>query len=637
MRHILVAATSAIAISALSSSPAIAQQKPADETPAATADDIVVTARRVSERQQDVPVAVTALQSAQIQRLGVQSPIDLRQAVAGLGVTSSAGRMSTPVYAIRGQRAGDTVMTQDAPVAIYQDEVLIAPPAGGNLGLFDLENVQVLKGPQGTLFGRNTTGGAVLFTSARPTDRLEGQVKVGYGNNQAWEGLAVLNVPLSDSLRVRGAVTYNKNNGFGTYYAGPAAGQHTSDRDEIAARLSIAFEPTPWLKTLTIGAYAKHIDHGTPFVLLGTPRPFGAADFVFNNPLNLPNLFPQGTLAAAQAAQRQHSPYDGATGLINPGNRYEVYSVTNTTTIELSDTLTFKNIFGYRKLKYSERNDYDGTVLPIIDAINGTHAENFTEEAQFQGKAFDNKLDYIAGIYFLHQSGDDGSGPNNGGLGIPGQMATLQFAQAPAYQVGALRNISFSGFGQVNYKLTDTLKATAGIRYTMDRRSIDVGSGALDAAGNLTVCNFTDSLGNPLPATFAACRQTNQRTFTSPSWQLGLDWKVDPATLVYITSRHSFRSGGFNLRGASNSAIAAYFSPESVTDIELGLKRDWELGADLRLRTNLAGYYQWYKNIQRNISVRNASGQIGNQTVNAAKAHIYGLEAELGLRAGSLL
>jgi iron complex outermembrane receptor protein len=636
MKALILSAASVIAIAA-TASPALAQSED-DAARSAMGDDIVVTARRVEERLQDVPIAVTAISGENLQKLGIKGPLDLKTAVAGLVVNSAAGRTYTPIYAMRGQRAGDQVFTQDPPVAIYQDEVLISPLAGSNAGLFDLENVQVVKGPQGTLFGRNNTGGAVLYTSARPKDELGAKVELGYANYDSWIANGYLNLPVSEAIRLRAAVDYRKQGGFGNVTAGPDAGADAMGSEQIAGRLSIAIDPTDRLKTLTVIGYSHYKDEGGPaFHILDTPRPTGNANFVFNTNFVVPGN--AGLLSNAIATQRAQGRFDYQSGSLQ-GAESKVFTATNTITYELSDTLTLKNVFGYRHLDTWDAADYDGTLLPILQATNSARAKTYSEELQLQGTAFDERLNFIFGVYLFDQRGIEGTGTPF--MDVRNQLpGTVAFGGAARLQFVRIKNQSFSGFGQVGFKITDALTLNAGLRYSVDRRSSTSTVGTVSKTvfnNNHPVpitCEYRDAAGNPLPATYADCRVTGKTDFSQPSWLIGLDWKADDDTLVYIASRHSYRSGGFQSRPFDNTTAQLPFSPEKVTDLEIGLKRDWDLGGDNRLRTNIAAYYQWYSDIQRNNSTLTPVG-IGNITRNAAKAHIYGLEFESELRLGSL-
>lgn len=634
MKSSIMTAVSIFAIAA-TASPVHAQEQGSDSL----IDDIVVTARRVQERLQDVPVAVTAVQGEALQQLGVTNAVDLRTVVPSLTVTNAAGRPATPLYSIRGQRGSDQVFTQDPPVTAYLDEVLITPVAGSNASLFDLENVQVLKGPQGTLFGRNTTGGAVLYTSARPKDEFSGKVEVGYANYDSWRANGFLNLPINEAIKLRAAVDYRKQGGFGEVKAGPETGKDVSGYEQIAGRLSLLIAPSSGFENLTIVGYSKWKDEGgSAFRILDTPAPTGNANIVFNTDLVASGN--KGLLDAMIARQRAGGRFDIESSQPN-GGMSEIWTVTNTTSLELSDTLTLKNIFGFRKLDTWDAVDYDGTILPILGATNSARAKTYSEEVQLQGTAFDDRLNYIFGVYYFDQRGIEGTGTPF--MDVRNQLpGTVAFGGTARMQFVRIVNQSFSGFGQFGYKLTDQLTFNAGLRYTTDRRKSDSTVGTVSKTifnNNHPVpatCEYRDANGAPLPATYADCRIAGSASFSKPSYLIGLDWKPDPDTLVYVAHRSSYRSGGFQSRPFDNTTATQTFAPEKVKDLEVGLKRDWRLGADLGLRTNIAAYYQWYKDIQRSSTTLTPVG-VGNVVRNAASADIKGLEFESELRLGPIV
>ena len=581
--------------------------------------EIVVTARRVEERLQDVPLAITAVRGDALAERGVTDALQLREAVAGLNVTAAAGRTATPIYAIRGQRTADITVTQDPSVAIYVDDVIVTPLHGGNLGLFDLDSVQVLKGPQGTLFGRNTTGGAVLFTTKKPTDKLEGYLKAGYGNYDAKTLQGALNLPVAEGFSVRLAGDYTKTDGFGKIVAAPAGsvpdtyvqpgvGHAVRDRDELSLRLTSLMTPADWL-TMTTTVYHSRADWGGPgFRLLNQPNPLGFAQLVYGQQLT--DFYDR---------LQTYGDYDVESS-IDPKSRIRLFGVNNSISVELSDDLTLKNIFGYRRTRYHESNDSEGSAIPLLDAFNVTNINQFSNETQLQGKAFDNRLSFILGVYFFDQKGRDFAD------------GTVVFGNASSIG-GDVHNSSFSGFGQATYALTDTLNFTAGFRYSVDRRRFDLENftGTAAVPGS---CNLGDAVGNPLP--IDQCALPAKTSFARPSWLLSIDKKIGPDTLVYLSHRRGYRSGGYPLRAFDADSLAP-FAPETVTDIELGLKSKMRLGDSWSLTSNIAAYYQWYNDVQRPQTLFVSVGgrnQQANIIVNAAKAHIYGGEMELELRSG---
>lgn len=566
--------------------------------------EIVVTARRREENVQSVPTAISVFSGARLQQLGVSRPADLKTITAGLNIQGSAGREDSPIYLIRGQRATDATLTQDGAVALYVDDVLIGASQGSNLGLFDLASVQVLKGPQGTLFGRNTTGGAVLFTAARPTDRLEAGVTVGLGNYSQQLVEAFINVPLSDTLRIRGALQYNHHRGFTKIVDGARRGQRLQDRDELNGRFTAEFAPTDGMKSTTV-FYASRSDSTGPGLFFQGFNPASAAAFV-------PGI------AGALADQQKRSDRETAAEYPDTGSRARVWGTYNTTSINLGDDVTFKNIVSYRHVNFHARDDFDGTALAILETDNTYNSRQVTEEAQILGRALDGKIDYVLGIYYFEMHG----------LGTTNESHALEPINpgSPNFVGGPFRNKSFSGYGQITWKTPiEGVSATGGVRYTVDQRSITVSPQTLPSAPSGAACNLSQP---GMVYTLANCSRNESTSFTSPTWTVSIDYKIDPDTLLYVAHRHGYRSGGYNARALTDAQFAP-FKPEYVNDLELGFKRV-SMISGWRIRTNLAGYYQWYNNIQRNVNFITA-GTLQTGIINAASARIYGGEAELSI------
>jgi iron complex outermembrane receptor protein len=588
------------------STPATAQQAtpPAAASEETDKDDIVVTARRREENVQSVPTAISVFSGARLQQLGVTRVEDLKNVTAGLNVQGGAGREDNPIYLIRGQRATDTILTQDGPVASYVDDVLIGATPGSNAGLFDLASVQVLKGPQGTLFGRNTTGGAILYSTAKPTAEFEGGVTVGLGNFSQKHVDAFINVPVSTTFRLRAAMQYEHHAGFSKIVKGPRNGQTLNDRDELSGRVIAEFDPTQNVKSTTV-LYASRSDSTGPGFIFEGYSPVSSAAFV-------PGI------AAELAAQQSRADRETGSEFPNTGTRSRIWGTNNTTTVELSENVTFKNIIGYRHLDYGARDDFDGTPLVILSTDNTENARQFTEEAQILGKAFDNNVDYVLGIYYFDMRGIDTANENHALEAInPG---------SPSFVGGQYDNKSFSGYGQFTWKTpVEGLSFTGGLRYTADNRSITLTPQILPSASGGAKCNLS---APGVVYTLANCSRSAAASFTSPTWTFSLDYKLDPDTLLYIAHRHGYRSGGFNVRAQTDTQFTPY-KPEYVNDLEVGLKKTTMVGG-WKVRTNLAGYYQWYSDIQRNANVI-TNGTLQSVIINAASATIYGGEAEISI------
>ena len=548
-------------------------------------DDIVVTARRKSENLQDVPVAVTALSGDALAEQRIDNVEALRFVAPALQVSPTSFGKAVPGYTIRSQRSLENLITQDPAVGIYFAEVVQQRPHGTNSALYDLASVEVLKGPQGTLFGRNTTGGAIIINPARPEFDFGGSIQLEAGNYDLKRGTVVLNVPLSDKLAVRAAGRITRRDGF---VRNLVSGRDVDDERTESARFSVLWQPNDTFSSYFVANYFHENDAGQGFALARL-RPGSAAD----NNVTIHNSF---------ARQSVREDFWSVENNWEPSAFVRTWSISNTSTLE-AGAVTLKNIFGYRKVKSDVRFDYDGTPAAFFESRNRLSADQWTEEFQLSGDAT-SRLSYIGGVYFFRERGRD-------------TQDSLLFGTRANDGEGI--NESYSVYAQLNYKLADRLNLTTGGRYTWDDRS-------LFAYNKLNgICRLVDTAGRPLNP----CIKSFQTNFQSPSWLVSLDYKPDDDTLLYLSHRRGYRSGGWNLR-ANRPAEQVSFDPEDVYDIEAGVKAQL---FDRKLTINAAAYYQWYKGIQRSLSYIPAPGEaLATVVLNAADATIKGGELEVNAR-----
>ena len=553
-------------------------------------DDIVVTARRRDERLQDVPVAVSAISGDSLASKSIQQIQDLTRVVPGFTVSQGGFGGGVPRYTIRSQVQFEQLITLDPSVGVYVADVIQARAHGTNAGFFDLNSVEVLRGPQGTLFGRNTTGGAVLINPKTPTDVLEGYFQATTGSYRTFIGEGAVNVPLAEGLALRVAGRVAKRRGY-TY--APAADRYYDDENNQSWRVSLGWEPFDGFSNVVMLNGYNSDEYGTGWrltqVFPGTP--FG----------NRPDIVSY----LASVGDRRIAGQSATT----KGSKADVFGIANTTTFDLGG-VTLKNIFGYRKVdSFSTHLDFDGTPIFVYEAPEDLHQKQYSNEFQVFGTAFDDRLDWIVGAYYFRETGNET------------QRSTIRVTNQDLVRTGFVENTSKSAFVQGTFKLTPELSLTAGGRYTWDKRTLSQ-YGFNFITG---LCSSSIALPNCI---------TPERgvKFKAPTYTVSLDWKVTPDKLVYLAHRRGYRSGGFNIR-ANNAAQIRPFDPEVVKDIEVGAKADWDLGGGALLRTNIAAYYQWYSDIQRSITfIDPASNLLVSSVVNAATANVSGFEAEMMLR-----
>jgi len=613
-----------IALSALMSAPLLAQtSNPADEK--AESGDIIVTARRSDEKLQDVPVSVAALGAEQLTEQRILSEADLQIATPGLILrqTSSNNQIN---FALRGQTVDAFSGTAPA-VVVYMNEVQVA--GAGTQSFFDMQSIQVFKGPQGTLFGRNATGGAVLYQVQSPTDELGGYLTAGYGNFNNIEVNGAINAPLGEAVAVRLGASYRKRDGFQRNLA-IGNGLESNQIDYQAYRASVLLTPGDRFESLTTFQY--NTDDGrasglklTSINAVGSKGPDGktlSADtaFIYNLGLN-------GTPNAADkelARNRAAGFYDFYNSETNDHTSRQ-YFISNKTSYELSDTVKLTNIFGYNNVRSNDVIDVDGAGLPwiIIGNVPDTqtarpganlpnaegynwYTKQWSNETQISGKIMDDKLNYIVGVYL----GDVKQGtltPTCAFCDIPGASIGTPFKWGNQNVFGGEReNKSKAVFAQFTYKISDPLSFTAGYRHTWEEQSI-------------TRAPRDRSVLLPRAVTAFASLKVDK-----PSWTLSLDYKVNDDLLLYIAQRGSFRTAGYNIDNTvpdaqgrpSNNA----YKTETTTDVEAGIKFAGDLGL-VRSRINLALYNQSVNDIQRAVYLG-----IAAVTGNVDKARIRGFE-----------
>jgi iron complex outermembrane receptor protein len=585
-------------------------------------DVVYVTARRTEERLQDVPVAVSAFGAEALERGGVQRLEDLQKLVPGFQATPSARGDASPLYMIRGQR-GSLLPSSivDSSVSVYFDEFNLSRSVGTNQSLFDLASVQVLKGPQGTLFGRNATGGAILLTPNKPTYEVGGYLQAAAGNFDLLDVEGVFNTPLiADKLALRVGGKISRRDG---YLTNVLNGQVANDKDAESYRLSLLFTPNDEIESETIGSYYRSTGVGFAQKL----------DLVVPQSVPIPPAVP--AFVAELAATKALDEYE----FRNPTELYgvdETTTIQNTTAIKLGEAgilgdAVVKNIVGFRAIENEFVQDFFGGGLNVYPLLGAIENDIFSEELQLQGTK--GSLDYILGAYYFHEDGFDMAYGNQFSFLAPVIPARFPINNGYLYDY---KNTSLAAFAHANFDLSsvaDGLSVSAGIRVTDDTRKIDWhNQPATDPSSTAFVCALTGVVYQTRDPSL--CSFKDELSNTEVTYNFSLNYNVAEDFLAYIAHRRGYRAGGFNQ--TPGPGVPRSFEPEFVDDVELGLKSEFDLfGAPARL--NVATYYQWYEDIQRGFSVRTPTGATTNITSNAAKAHIYGLETEFTISPADFL
>ncbi|CAN7321761.1 TonB-dependent receptor plug domain-containing protein [Phenylobacterium sp. LjRoot219] len=616
-----------------------AQGQGAQQAAPTVTQELIVTARRRSENISRVPTAITAFSGEELAERAIRTDSDLQLITPGFTVRQTQGNNNL-TYSIRGQTA-DTFSGSPSAVVAYLNEVPLTVSAASSL--FDMESIQVLKGPQGTLFGRNATGGAVLYSSAKPTNDLEASFRMRVGNLELREVEGAINVPIvEDKVLFRGAFNVIERAG---YIHDLFNGDEKGIIDRQSGRVSLTLQPTERLTNTSMFQYSHAGGTNTGASYVYNVYPCGAtnngatlncAAAALFTPQTVNATFGPGSwdryLAAHPGAyapgildyleeQKRLGPYktNYVGGSKHQGNDWFLSNVTN---FEANDNLTVRNIFGLSRSWY--RSEQGGVGAPfgvflsrnLATGENGNRqlANSVSEELQLQGQSFDNHLTWIIGGYFQDLTVD---------TSWPQVYFDVSPLLAPTNVTSAYRtqNRTQALYAQGTYDLGDLtsvegLRFTAGLRYTWER------------------VKFRHIAGSSY---FGAPEQS--RKFSDPSWEVGLEYQATPEVLTYIKTRGSFRSGGFNGAAPPVNTDAAgggnRFDSEHTQDIEGGVKFRGEV-AGRPATLNVAAFYQWIQDIQRVEFPAVPGGSIA-VTVNVPKAKVYGLEIDSSILATSWL
>lgn len=623
--------TALAAIAAAQVTQVHAQDQAQTDTADAGIQDIVVTARRSSESMQSVPVAITALSGQFLERQNVTDATALPLLTPSLTIAQQPASLSAASVFIRGIGNQEPSAVSEQGVGIYLDGVYLARAAGAVFDLLDLERVEVLRGPQGTLFGRNTIGGAIQLVSKKPTEDMHATVKAGIGKYSEWfvrgrvDTGRIGNTPFKLSV----AGQHRGGNGFiNNAYAPSSQDPGSLKADSVAVALQAD------LGALTVD-YNFDWDNrsGTPAFFQVVAASQTANDYYSASPNYGGDPFQIGTTPLQNVVQ---AGFTDGSGNYRYSSKTRVSGHALTLAWEASPNLTVKSITGYRRffqdtiLPLSGQGNLLGPVVDFtsptlvsvqpVTPYNGNNApqrqHQWSEELQLLGKAGD--FSYLLGGYYFHEKSSEA---NQQSLTFVLPVAALPFAGFPqevADGIAALNpglntvglNLAplqaFSGtaesvaaFGQVSWKpaaLDEKLEVTAGGRYTSDKKTILLA-------------------GDVVPT------QSGSTKFDNVSWLGSLSYKISPSVLVYARASSGYRSGGLNPR----TAVINTFQPEKAKSYEAGIKSDF---LDNHLRVNLAGYVTDYSNLQ----VQQFAAGTGGATsliVNAGKVRLSGFEAEV--------
>jgi len=633
----------------------------------AALEEVVVTARKTEESIQSIPVAASSFTADTIKNLNVTQTADLGKITPSVYIEAPGAASGTVArVTIRGQVQFDNIMTLDPSVGWYLDDIYLARPVNTNIGLFDIDRVESLKGPQGTLYGRNTTGGTIkiVTTKAETSGGISGYVTGGVGNYEQSKIGGAINIPIiEDKLAVRLAALNDKvDEGWqevSLYNGNPtqgALGDYIGERkngtkDNDLYRASVTIEPTEDLRVLLAYEQAESdisMTYGNtsqnPGATVSTVFPGlangGALATVGQLPPPLNTIFTNlltPYFAGSHVAYIQNDKNLSHVYLNRPNQAWaKTKTASMTVEYDINDELATKLVYGWRDLDSWFDTDIDGTSVPFSQFIKPfeQNAEQESVEWQLTGTTMDGALDWVTGLYYFEESGQDLSYSG----GIPNFLATLTSQGAfPSnlYNVSITdvdKNRSRSIFFQGTLHLTDALNFTGGLRYTKDSKPITSIAYPVNFSEQQIQCRFSANSGVPNVVGAPECSWSNTDNYEYVSWTAGFDYKFAADLMGYLKASSAQRAGGQNARGLGISTNAvgqtvdstAPFNPEKATDIELGVKGTF---FDYTLQVNAAYFHTFYTQIQQTDLVNHPSGLITIST-NRGRGDIDGLEIE---------
>ncbi len=587
--------------------------------------EVIVTATRRRESEQTVPVAVTAFSAQTLDELHITNPSDLQGQVPSLAVSPDGQSRDSAMFVIRGQStqylAPSGVVEYLASVPLVAGSISTEQGAPGQF--LDLADVQVLRGPQGTLFGRNTTGGAILLEPAKPVDHLTGDIQLQAGNYDDKEVQVVANVPITDRLLTRFAGEFIDRAGF---TRDVVTGVDYDNRHIWTGRFGVTWKPNDTVDNYLMLSASKSETNGSGWILQQWNIPYIEAAFAPYGGCVLMGLGSGCSvltqLAGAQAARGVRAV---SLGPFTPpiATSTEGWVAVDRIKVAVTDNLTVRDIVSFSSLNTLGPFDGDGSPIPWYNAnlpLNGytDQVRQLTEELQAQGSVLQHNLTYTTGLYY-----QDVHTPNQVDLA---NYDLFSYGGLSYHYTNAARAVyaqTVYNFRAISQSLAG-LKLTTGGRYTWNRVHAAGGSFAMTPETAITAC--TNGLLVVAPTSYADCERQGSTRANAPSWTVGLDYTIKSDLLVYGKASRGYKRGGFNYYAVNPSHLT--FSPEYVTTYEAGFKSTFHLG-DVPFRFNADVFYTHYTNIQIAAGDYNpATFASGAAIYNAASAKIHGIEAE---------
>lgn len=591
--------------------PVIAQS----DTATSLIEEIVVTARKRAENLQTVPVAISAFSTEALSVRGIDATHDLAMYTPSLQYSSGSQGGSSAQFFIRGIGQLDFISTVDPGVGVYVDGVYVARTAGSLLDLTNVERVEVLRGPQGTLFGKNTIGGAINVTTSTPDDEFRGNLSLTKGRRDRTNVKGFVNVPLADNLYFSGAFSNKQQDGFGrnvvlnqdpnSVGVQPVLDEiDTGDEDKFTVLGKLRWVAADNFEVTVAVDHSKTRETGDHTFLQGVEATPGSGTLPdvsngFAAEYLAPERVPFETYDERFISDDIYTNYAGHL----PGNNTDIIGGSVTGIWEFNEYITIKSITAYRDLETRTGLDFDVSPIEFFDQTVNLDQWQFSQELQVFGSAFDSKLDWLAGLYYIKEDIDSFIRLNLS------HSEDFVFFPYDVYEDNQIDIESFAAFFQGTYSVTDNISITAGVRYTTEEKTLD----------------FSHELAK-LPGfyLFEPGYGVISDTAESVTPKVSVEFITDGGALFYVSATKGFKSHAFNGRPFTQQDVENIAQPEEVWSYEAGAKIEF---LNQKARLNAAIFHSDYSDLQATICRHNGVCVVQN----AAGAEIRGAEIELNL------
>jgi iron complex outermembrane recepter protein len=561
-------------------------------------EEVVVTARKREESLQETPISIQAFTADGLEKRGIENVSQIGNFTPNMTFDRAAaigGSNSSAIVYIRGIGQDAAIPTIDLGVGMYVDGVYLARSVGGVLDLVDVERIEVLRGPQGTLFGRNTIGGAINITSKKPNEEFRADATLTFGSDDKIDGKLSVNGQLAENLFATASFVSKNRDG----YVHRPDGTDMGDESSLAGRLALRWLPTDDIEVNLAFDAAERDENGAPFTLVDV-NPAAAFIGFHNAFLALPagGCFAPAGATDPACYNEQWLPSDKDTDLgdLPAKDKLDLWGFSANIEWTVNENLILKSVTSRREYDSDFNLDQDHSPITIAHVRSHYSGEQTTQEFQALGNAFDNKLNWILGFYYFQEDGEN--------------LENINFSLVDFQSGGSVDNESLAYFAQGTYDFTEKLSITAGIRYTEDTKIF---------LPDQTV--FGSLIGIPagtpiLPSTEAKIKISE----VTPMVNVGYQWNDE--LLTYFSYSEGFKSGGFTQRVFPPQGTIPSFDPEFVAVYEVGFK--WQ-GFNNRMRLNGAYFFSDYEDLQ----IVTQANTVAPIVLNAGAAEIQGFELDL--------